>query len=248
MAQTRLFISQKLKSDSQLQLGSEQARYIGRALRLRIGDTMTVFNGEDGEFSANLAAIGKDSAVVAIESHLDTATESPLKVHLVQGISRGERMDFVVQKATELGVKRISPVLSEYGVVKLSGARADKRRDHWQSIAESACEQSGRTRPPLIDAPMGLNAWFGARTKQTDTDLILRPGATTSLSSIATPATKVCLLVGPEGGFSSMEYEDAEAANFGEVSIGPRIMRTETAALAAIVIVQSKWGDLRDAD
>jgi 16S rRNA (uracil1498-N3)-methyltransferase len=244
MAQTRLFVNNKLSPGVRLQLGSEQTRYVGRALRLRVGDTLTVFNGEDGEYSARLVTIARDSASVRVESHIDAATESPLKVHLVQSISRGERMDFVVQKATELGVKRISPVLTEYGVVKLAGGRAEKRRDHWQSIAESACEQSGRTRPPLIDAPMGLNAWFGARTNKTDIDLILRPGAETSISSIAAPTTKVCLLVGPEGGFGDSEYADAELAKFNAVSIGPRIMRTETAALAAIAIVQSLWGDL----
>jgi len=162
----------------------------------------------------------------------------------VQGISRGERMDFVVQKATELGVKRISPVLTHHGVVKLDAQRATRRRDHWQSIAESACEQAGRSRPPLIDQPMPLNAWFGARTKETDTDLILRPGATAVLASLAAPVTKVCLLIGPEGGFSDTEYEDAQIAGFNAVSVGPRILRTETAAIAAIAVVQSLWGDL----
>jgi 16S rRNA (uracil1498-N3)-methyltransferase len=245
MALTRIFISDKLSSGQQLQLDGDKARYIGRVLRLRSGDPLTVFNGEDGEFGASVATIGKNSAAVDISSHIDTTTESPLKVHLVQGISRGERMDFVIQKATELGVKRVTPVLTEYGVVKLGGERASKRRDHWQGVAESACEQSGRIRPPLIDAPIDLNAWFGTRTKETDTDLILKPGATTALTSIATPATKVCLLIGPEGGFSDSEYEDAEVAGFGAVSIGPRILRTETAALTAIAAVQSMWGDLR---
>jgi len=154
-------------------------------------------------------------------------------------------MDLVVQKATELGVKRISPVLTEYGVVKLDAARATKRCDHWQSVAASACEQSGRIRPPLVDEPMGLDVWFGARTEEADTDLILRPGATTSLTSLAAPVTKVCLLIGPEGGFSDTEYEDAEVAGFRSASLGPRILRTETAAIAAIAVMQSAWGDLR---
>lgn len=245
MAQTRLFVSDTLSSGLQLQLNAEQARYIGKVLRLRVGDAVTVFNGQGGEFAATAEAIGKNSAVLLIGEQSDVATESPLKVHLVQGISRGDRMDFVVQKATELGVKRISPVLTEYGVIKLDAARAAKRRAHWQSIAESACEQSGRTRPPLVDEPMGLNAWFGARTKEADTDLILRPGATTALASLSEPVTKVCLLIGPEGGFSNSEYEDAEIAGFSSVSLGPRILRTETAAIAAIAVMQVLWGDLR---
>jgi len=244
MSLTRLFINSKIQSGQQLALDEEQARYIGRVLRLRVGDRLTVFNGQGGEFSATTASIKKNSAVLLIGEQSDNRTESPLKVHLVQGISRGERMAFVIQKATELGVKRISPVVSEYGVVKLDTKRAAKRRDHWQSVAESACEQSGRTRPPLIDPPIDLNAWFGARAKEPDTDLILRPGATTALSAVPGPATKVCLSIGPEGGFSDTEYDNAEVAGFRAVSLGPRVMRTETATLAALAVIQSLWGDL----
>lgn len=243
MALTRLFVSDNLSAGQQLRLGAEQARYISRALRLRVGDLISIFNGNDGEFSASVVAIDRNSVVIQIDSTIDTATESRLKLHLVQGISRGERMDFVVQKATELGVKRISPVLTEYGVVKLNAARAAKRRDHWQAIAESACEQSGRTRPPLVDPLMDLNTWFGARAKEPDTDLILRPGATTALAAVKSPKTKLCLLIGPEGGFSSKEYDDADVSGFAAVSLGPRILRTETAALAALAVAQSLWGD-----
>ena len=243
MASTRLFVNDPLVPGTELQLGRDQAHYLGRVLRLRNGDMLTVFNGDNGEFDAHVTSLAKNSATVVVDTALETATESALKIHLVQGISRGERMDFVVQKATELGVKRITPVFTEYGVVKLNGARAAKRNDHWQSVAIGACEQSGRIRPPLIDAPVDLNAWFGAGTKEADSDLILRPGAATPLSSIAAPVTKVCLLIGPEGGFSDTEYEDAEIAGFAAVSLGPRVLRTETAALTAIAVVQSLWGD-----
>jgi len=243
MALSRIFVSDNLSTGQQLQLGGDRARYIGRALRLRVGDSISVFNGDDGEFSATVVTIAKDAVIVQIDSATAPATESNLKLHLVQGISRGERMDFVVQKATELGVKRISPVLTEYGVVKLDAARAAKRRDHWQGIAESACEQSGRTRPPLIDTPMDLNMWFGGRTREADTDLILRPEAAQPLASIKAPSTKLCLLIGPEGGFSAREYDDADIAGFAAVSLGPRILRTETAALAALAAAQTLWGD-----
>jgi 16S rRNA (uracil1498-N3)-methyltransferase len=245
MALSRIFVSDNLSAGQQLHLGGDRARYIGRALRLRVGDSISVFNGTDGEFSASVVSIGKESVVVQIDTAIATAAESNLKLHLVQGISRGERMDFVVQKATELGVKRITPVLTEYGVVKLDAARAAKRRDHWQGVAESACEQSRRTRPPLIDAPMDLNAWFGTRTSAADTDLILHPEAPRALSSIEAPSTKLCLLIGPEGGFSAREYDDADVAGFTAVSLGPRILRTETAALAALAVAQTLWGDLR---
>ncbi len=244
MSLNRLFISTEIQPGQELNLDEDQARYIGRVLRLRTGDQLTVFNGQGGEFSATAQSIRKSAAVLLIGKHSDSNTESSLKVHLVQSISRGERMDFVMQKATELGVKRISPVVSEYGVVKLDTKRAAKRRDHWQGVAESACEQSGRTRPPLIDPPMDLNAWFGSRTKETNTDLLLRSGAATALAAVPTPVSKVCLLIGPEGGFSDSEYDDAELAGFNAVSLGPRILRTETAAIAAITIVQSQWGDL----
>ena len=244
MSRTRLFVNSPLSAGADLRLDKDKARYLGRVLRLRPGDAFGIFNGDDGEFHATLTKVTKDSAMAHVVSPIDTDTESPLKVHLVQGISRGERMDFVVQKATELGVKRITPVLTEYGVVKLNADRAAKRRDHWQSVAESACEQSGRTRPPLIDDVVPLNTWFGSRPKDADTDLILHPGVKDSLASVAKPETKVCLLIGPEGGFSGSEYEDAEVAGFRAVSLGSRILRTETAALAAISIAQSLWGDL----
>ena len=244
MALTRLFVRSALVTGQELTLDKEQAHYLGRALRLRVGDTLSVFSAESGEFQATLTDIRKSSAEISIGDAIPTTTESPLKVHLVQGVSRGERMDFVVQKATELGVKRITPVLTEYGVVKLDGSRAAKRRDHWQKVAESACEQSGRIRPPLIDEPLPLKTWFGAKTKDADVDLILKPGATTPMASLKAPTTKVCLLIGPEGGFSDSEYEDAQVSGFKAVSLGPRILRTETAALAAVSIAESLWGDL----
>jgi len=248
MASTRLFVNDTLDSGTELRLGREQTHYLGRVLRLNDGDALTVFNGDNGEFVARIVSLGKNDAVIRIEATLEVETESPLKIHLVQGISRGERMDFVVQKATELGVKRITPVLTEYGVVKLDPSRATKRCDHWQGVANSACEQSGRIRPPLIDTPVDLNSWFGAGAKEADTDLILRPGATVALSSITAPVTKVCLLIGPEGGFSETEYEDATITGFAAVSLGPRVLRTETAALTAIAVAQTLWGDFRAAD
>ena len=244
MPLTRLFVSGDLRPDLQLDLNEDQTRYIGRVLRLRAGDSLAVFNGDKGEFSATVASIAKTSAVIKLHDRSETTTESPLKVHLVQGVSRGERMDFIVQKATELGVKRISPVLTEYGVVKLDASRSTRRRDHWQKIAASACEQSRRIRPPLIDTPMPLTSWLGTRTAAADTDLILQPGAATSLTSVKKPQTKVCILIGPEGGFSDKEVADAAIAGFVSVSLGPRILRTESAAIASIAIVQSLWGDL----
>jgi 16S rRNA (uracil1498-N3)-methyltransferase len=241
---TRLFVSGQLINGAELLIEGDRARYLGRVLRLRVGDEIRVFNGEGPEWSATIGGMTKNTATLQIGESFEAGTESPLKIHLVQGISRGERMDFVVQKATELGVKRITPVLTEYGVVKLDQARAEKRRDHWESVAASACEQSGRTRLPLIDTPMRLKDWFGNKPAAVDAELVLMPGAATSLTAIDTPTTKVCLLIGPEGGFSDMEYEDAAIAGFSAVSMGPRVLRTETAAVAALSVLQSRWGDL----
>jgi 16S rRNA (uracil1498-N3)-methyltransferase len=241
---TRLFVSHPLINGADVLVEGDRARYLGRVLRLRVGDEILVFNGEGPEWMATIEAMTKSTATLRIADSREAGTESPLKIHLVQGISRGERMDFVVQKATELGVKRITPVLTEYGVVKLDQARGEKRRDHWAGVAASACEQSGRTRLPLIDVPMNLRNWFGSKPTEVDAELILAPGAAASLAAIDTPTTKVCLLIGPEGGFSETEYEDAAIAGFKAVSLGPRVLRTETAAVAALSVLQSRWGDL----
>ncbi len=243
MRQTRIHIDEPLSTGRYVELEGDKARYLGKVLRLHTGDAITVFNGSDGEFEAILAGLRKNSVSLSIGRPVDNDSESPLNVHLVQGVSRGERMDFVVQKATELGVKRITPVLTEYGVVKLSADRAKKRQEHWQKVAISACEQSGRVRPPLVESPTALKAWFGGGPSSADTDLILKPGAAMQLAAVAPPQTKVCLLIGPEGGFSQTEYEDAAVVGFTPVSLGPRILRTETAAAAALAVVQASWGD-----
>jgi 16S rRNA (uracil1498-N3)-methyltransferase len=223
----RLHVDARLGAGAEVTLGEEGTRYLGRVLRLRAGDTVNVFNGEDGEWAATIGRFGKDRVTLSLRDAVANSGESELQIHLVQGISRGERMDFVVQKATELGVARISPVLTHHGVVKLAGQRAEKRRIHWQRVAESACEQSGRVRPPAIDSPLPLNEW-----------------ANKPLAAVGTPEDGLCLLIGPEGGFSDREYDDAKLAGFEAVALGPRILRTETAAVAAIAIAQSRWGDL----
>jgi 16S rRNA (uracil1498-N3)-methyltransferase len=241
---TRLFVSAALGNGAALTLTGEPARYLGRALRLRPGDVVAVFNGDDGEWAATIEQFGRDEVMLTVGDAIESRPESPLRVHLVQGVSRGERMDFVVQKATELGVKRLTPVLTAHGMVKLDERRAAKRRAHWESVAISAAEQSGRTRPPLIDPPQDLNTWFGGTRSRDSTELVLLPGASLPLAKAAAPTRKLCLLIGPEGGFSEKESEDATVAGFEPVSLGPRVLRTETAAVAALAVAQSLWGDL----
>ncbi len=244
MPRSRLFIREKLEANGEITLDRQRAHYLGTVLRLRSGQALRVFNGEQGEFEATIKAIDKTSARLAVGEALQYAVESPLRVHLVQAVSRGERMDWVVQKATELGCKRISPVLTSRCTVKLDGERGEKRREHWQKIADSACEQSGRVRPPMIDLPAPLKSWLDARTTQADVDVVLHPGASCPLVTIRRPDTKLCVLVGPEGGLRGDEVEVVSRAGFLPVSLGPRTLRTETAAVAAVAIVQSLWGDL----
>jgi 16S rRNA (uracil1498-N3)-methyltransferase len=241
---TRLLVSSRLGNGREVQVEGEQAHYLGRVLRLKVGDVVDLFNGDDGEWRARIVAIARGSAVLLPFEQQHRQVESPLRTHLVQGISRGERMDFVVQKATELGVKRITPVITAHGMVKLDPERADKRRAHWQGIAASASEQSGRIRPPIVDLPLPLNDWLGGGDGAESTQLVLAPGAAESLAGVGGIDEKLCLLIGPEGGLSDRELEDAALAGFRAVSLGPRILRTETAALAALAIAQATWGDL----
>ena len=245
---TRLFLDTALESGRELELGDDEAQYLGRVLRLRAGDHVRPFNGRDGEFVAEMTAFSRHSVSIVVQERIvdpdAAASESPLRLHLVQGVSRGERMDFVVQKTTELGVKRITPVLTQHGAVRLDKKRAAKRHEHWQRVAISATEQCGRLRPPLVDPPVALNDWLGANQGRDSTQLVLDPHGGAALAGIAAPETKLCLMIGPEGGFSDKEIGDAHAAGFTSVTLGPRILRTETAAVAAVTLAQLRFGDL----
>ena len=243
---TRLHTELDLSPERQIDLDTEPAQYLGRVLRLRRGDALRVFNGRDGEFEAEIAVLTKQGVTLELKRRLraahEAATESSLALHLVQGVSRGDRMDLVVQKTTELGVSRITPVLTQHGVVRLDEKRAEKRREHWQRVANSAAEQCGRIRPPLVDQPLTLNDWFGSQHDIGAVRLVLDPGSGTGFPK--TVEAPLCLLVGPEGGFSDKELEDAGVAGFCGVSLGPRILRTETAAIAAVTLAQALYGDL----
>lgn len=244
MAIARIYTDQHMRAESELVLRGDQARYIGRVLRLRVDDELTLFNGRGGEFGARIASLGRNEIGVRLVEFRDCSVESPLDVHLVQGISRGERMDLVMQKATELGVRRVSPVHSEFSVVKLDARRAPKRMQHWRGIATSACEQSGRNSLPQIDDPLPIRNWFGDNLDLPGTRLIMRPGAQTSLRSLQPQGHRMIVLIGPEGGFSATEYDMADAAGFRPAGLGPRVMRTETAALAVLTALQVLYGDL----
>jgi len=241
---TRLFVSNKLINDKKMTLDGDQAKYLGKVLRARVGDTFTIFNGSGFEWPATITKISKTNIFIVLGVGIKPNTESPLRIHLIQGICRSERMDFVVQKATELGVNSITPVLTDFGVVKLNSERANKRKAHWQKIANSACEQSGRTCQPNINIPESLEKYL-RKPILLGTKIILAPQAKKSLNQINAPKNDICILIGPEGGFSEKEYNFAQDVGFYSASLGPRILRTETAGISAISILQAKWGDFK---
>jgi 16S rRNA (uracil1498-N3)-methyltransferase len=223
-------------------LDGAAANHVGRVLRLRAGDALILFDDAGGEYAATVVAFGRNTVRVAVGEHRPINRESPLQITLAQGISRGERMDVVVQKATELGVWRIVPVLTERAVVRLDAAQAANRLRHWRAIAVAACEQSGRNQVPEIIAPMGLQEFLGSGLPE-GLRLLLNPEGGLKAKDLPASAA-VTLLIGPEGGLSAAERTAASAAQFQGLALGPRILRTETAALAALAIVQQQLGDL----
>ncbi|SDZ47129.1 16S rRNA (uracil(1498)-N(3))-methyltransferase [Pseudomonas sp. NFIX28] len=238
MRLSRFFIDAPL-SLGEHELPEAQAHYIGRVLRMAEGDALQLFDGSGNEFRGTLLEVGKKRVVVRLDESFAGQVESPLQIHLGQGLSRGERMDWAIQKATELGVNEITPIFSERCEVRLKDERADKRLAHWRQVAISACEQCGRSRVPVIHPPVLLADW----TKQTQADLklVLHPVAE-PLESHAKPAA-LAFLIGPEGGLSDAEVTQAHAAGFLPARLGPRVLRTETAPVVALAIAQQLWGD-----
>jgi 16S rRNA (uracil1498-N3)-methyltransferase len=223
-------------------LDGTAAKHVARVLRLRTGDALILFDNAGGEYRAAIVAFGRDTVRVAVGEYLPTQRESPLHVTLAQGVSRGERMDVVVQKATELGVSRIVPLLTERTVVRLNQSQAANRLRHWRAIAIAACEQCGRNRVPEITAPMGLQEFLVSELPEGQR-LLLNPDGGLKARDLPT-SDAVTLLIGPEGGLSDAERTAAGAAQFQALSLGPRILRTETAALAALAVIQQQLGDL----
>lgn len=245
MATPRIYLPTELARNMDVVLDARAAGHVVRVLRLRAGDELILFNGSDAdEYRAQLIDVRKDSATCRILSQHARHTESPLTLELAQGISRGERMDYTIQKAVELGVQRIVPLATERSQVKLSGEREDKRLQHWQGIILHACEQSGRNRIPELMPVRRLDHWVSHRTS-TGHALFLDPEGDVNVGSLNAPVNTVSVLVGPEGGLSSVERELAVRAGFLRLRLGPRILRTETAALTALAALQGIWGDLR---
>jgi 16S rRNA (uracil1498-N3)-methyltransferase len=251
MRLTRVYGEAPLSPGIPVTLPASAARHVTRVLRLRVGEPLTLFNGRGGEYAARIEHTHGGTVSVAVGAHSDEERESPLAITLAQGVSRGERMDMVVQKATELGVAALQPVLTERSVVRLSGESAARRVEHWQGIAVAACEQSARNRVPQVRAPLALREYLRPGVQQPCSDgaaaavrLLLSPGATLRIAQIATPVRAVTVLIGPEGGLTPQEQDAAVAAGFTAVRLGPRVLRTETAAIAALTLLQREFGDL----
>jgi 16S rRNA (uracil1498-N3)-methyltransferase len=242
MSTPRFHVPIPLTPAAVLNLPEAAAHHAARVLRLRNGDAVTLFNGQGGEYAAHIIALGKHDVTVVVERHDPVERESPLPVTLVQALSSGERMDLTIQKAVELGVARIVPVESERGVVRLKGERAGKRVAHLQQVAISACEQCGRNRIPEVRMISPLDVWLAAE-KNDALRWVLLPGADTALRDLPRPQKPIELLVGPEGGFTDNEADTARRAGYQPVRLGPRVLRTETAAPALLAAVQALWGD-----
>lgn len=246
----RLYCPTSLHSDEVIDLPAAVAHHAARVLRLREGDAVTLFNGEGGEFEARLTRIESRSVSAMVGKHHAVERESPLQVMLLQGLAGAERMDYVIQKAVEMGVATIAPVTMARSVTRLDAARASKRAEHWRSVIVASCEQCGRNRLPLLhplrdfddalDSPGDPGATTGAALS-----LVLSPGDGSSLTAFDRPSGAIRLLIGPEGGLAPEESAAAQRAGFRNVRLGPRVLRTETAGVAALAAINALWGDWR---
>jgi 16S rRNA (uracil1498-N3)-methyltransferase len=239
-AAPRFLIDGPLAAGAEIELPDRVVHHVG-VLRLRIGDALTLFSGSGGEYDCTLSRVTKNSVRARVHAWRDVERESAIQITLAQGLSGSDRMDLAMQKATELGVRAIRPLAMERSVVRLSEERADRRLAHWRNIVAASCEQCGRNRLPEIHPVATLGALL-AGTDAGAQNLLLSPSGTVRLREL-TPADRITVLIGPEGGLSAEEEDQARMAGYTAVRMGPRVLRTETAPLAAIAALQSMWGD-----
>ena len=242
MRVSRLHVDGTLVPGTRIELGGERAGYLGRVLRARPGDRLVLFDGQGGELEATVTAVARERVAVAVGLRREVDRESPLAVTLGIGISRGERMDYALQKSTELGVAAVVPLLTERCVVQLDRERAASRLAHWTKVLIGACEQCGRSRLPALAPVTGLSDWLAGRVS--GLRLVLSPEADTNLADLTPPEGELTLLIGPEGGLEPAEIALAARAGFRALRLGPRILRSETAVVAALAAIQARWGDL----
>ena len=237
----RIFTPQAITISSQLELPEAQSHYLGKVLRMQAGRELVLFNGTGGEYSATIEEVLKKSVSVRVGNFTAGNRQSPLDLELAIGISRGERMDWVLQKATELGVTKITPLVTERTEVRLGGERADKKMGHWQQILVSACEQCQRNLLPQLSEPLDYQDWVGQC--EAELKFVLHHRDSRRLPTGENPQS-LALLIGPEGGLDDGEISQALERGFTPLTLGPRVLRTETAPVAAISLVQYLWGDL----
>ena len=242
MPAPRFYCPCDLISGQQLALPEMAAHHASRVLRLQAGDVVTLFNGAGGQFPASIRAIDRREVIVLIGEWQAIECESPLTIILAQALSTGEKMDFTLQKAVELGATEIQPLASSRSVVRLSGERAQKRVEHWQNIVVAACEQCGRNRVPVVRQIKPFLTWLSEK-QGPGLRLMMSPTAAISLRNLPRPDGPITLLAGPEGGFTDAEIVAAQACGFTSVRLGARVLRTETAALAGLSAIQTLWGD-----
>ncbi len=240
MSAPRIYTPQSLACGETVELETQASHHLHKVLRMQAGDALILFNGNGSNYPAKINVIRKKSLLVSILEQQHTSTESPLAIHLGIAISKGDKMDFIMQKATELGVQAITPLFTERTEVKLQGERREKKQQHWQQVIISACEQSGRCQLPTLDTIQPLANWLN--TVDTEKKFVLHHRSTQPLST-AEQTASIALLIGPEGGLSKDEISAAEQQHFQALSLGPRVLRTETAPLAVISILQFLWGD-----
>ena len=239
----RIHCDIRLGPGAQFTMAPEAAQHVSKALRLKAGDSITVFDGRGGEYEAVLQRIDRDRVEVKVGAFRDVDREPELQVGLVQGLPEADKMDWIIQKAVELGVAWIQPIVCDRSVVRLSAERAVRREAHWRRVAISACEQSGRNQVPEVRSTLPFQSWIAEPA--TSTRLMLKPAAA-PLAARARPDGPFELVVGPEGGFSEREL-DLAASRCEAVSLGPRVLRTETAPIAALAAIHALWGDFRAA-
>ncbi|MBC7757195.1 MAG: 16S rRNA (uracil(1498)-N(3))-methyltransferase [Bdellovibrio sp.] len=250
MSNLRFYSPEPLQIGASIKLSDNAAAHATRVMRLEISDEIVLFNGDGNDYICAITSIKKSETQAIVKSFVKITNESPLNITLLQGISSGDRMDYTIQKAVELGVTQIVPIITIRSVVKLSAERGEKRLAHWQSVVHSACEQSGRAFVPQVSAPATLSAWlattpspFKGEDKMPPTRILLNPIGAMRLAELPKPTGNIELLIGAEGGLSQAEIDTAFSQGFQSVVLGTRILRTETAALTAIAAMQTIWGD-----
>ncbi|KXI26996.1 16S rRNA (uracil(1498)-N(3))-methyltransferase [Paraglaciecola hydrolytica] len=239
---SRIYHPELLIVDQHVSLTDDAVNHLANVLRAKVGQAIVLFNGDGAEYCGHLVDVTKRKVVAMVDSKLSFSLESPLNIHLAQGVSRGDRMEWVIQKAVELGVTEITPLITERCGVKLSEERWLKKHEQWQKLVISACEQCGRNILPKLNQATDFADWINQSTSQLR--LTLHPRADKAFRHIALPPSGARLLIGPEGGFSEHEIYQTEEHGFHTIQLGPRVLRTETAAVAAITALQAIHGDL----